>query len=218
MKETDLYQPTKTLLEDLGYTIKGEVGSADVMGMKDGHVIIVELKLNISLKLIYQAIERQKVADKVYVCLPKKVLNAQKSNVKHFILLLKRLEIGLIAVSTDKAEVLVETFGFDLKRSVSSSKKKRDRLTKEFSLRIDTSTEGGSKGERLTHYKEKVIIILKHLGEVGQSSPKDIKAATSILDTPNILRKNYYKWFSNPSRGIYELSEIGLEAFETYKV
>jgi len=32
MKETDLYQPVKTLLEDQGYTVKGEIGKCDVVG------------------------------------------------------------------------------------------------------------------------------------------------------------------------------------------
>ena len=41
--------------------------------------------------------------------------------------LLKRLEIGLIAVGTH-AEVIIETFGFDLKKSINSSKKQKEKI------------------------------------------------------------------------------------------
>jgi len=164
------------------------------------------------LKLVYQALDRQKLADKVYIALPKKVLNQTKSNVKHFINLLKRLEIGLIVVSDSHAEVLVETFGFDLKRSISSSKKKKDKLIKEFSLRKSDANIGGTKDKKMTHYREKVIEIAKYLNEFGQKSPKEIALYTGIKDTPNILRKNYYLWFLNVERGIYQLSEIGKKA------
>lgn len=213
-KETDLYDPCKTLLESLGYQVKAEVGAIDIMAIKDDYMVIVELKLKISLKLIYQAIDRQKLADKVYIALPKIVLNQTKSNVKHFLNLLKRLEIGLIVVSNNQAEVLVETFGFDLKRSITASKKKKEKLMKEFTLRKSDMNVGGTKSKKMTHYKEKVIEIAKYLREFGQKSPKEIVLYTGIKDTPNILRKNYYMWFINVERGIYQLSEIGKKALD----
>ena len=213
-KETDLYDPCKTLLESLDYQVKAEVGAIDIMAIKDDYMVIVELKLKISLKLIYQAIDRQKLADKVYIALPKTVLNQTKSNVKHFLNLLKRLEIGLIVVSNNQAEVLVETFGFDLKRSITASKKKKEKLMKEFTLRKSDMNVGGTKSKKMTHYKEKVIEIAKYLREFGQKSPKEIVLYTGIKDTPNILRKNYYMWFINVERGIYQLSEIGKKALD----
>jgi hypothetical protein len=213
-KETDLYDPCKTLLESLGYQVKAEVGAIDIMAIKDDYMVIVELKLKISLKLIYQAIDRQKLADKVYIALPKTVINQTKSNVKHFLNLLKRLEIGLIVVSNNQAEVLVETFGFDLKRSITASKKKKEKLMKEFTLRKSDMNVGGTKSKKMTHYKEKVIEIAKYLREFGQKSPKEIVLYTGIKDTPNILRKNYYMWFINVERGIYQLSEIGKKALD----
>lgn len=214
VKETDLYEPCKTLLESLGYQVKAEVGALDIMAIKDDYMVVVELKLKISLKLVYQAIDRQKLADKVYIALPKTVLNQTKSNMKHFLNLLKRLEIGLIVVSNSQAEVLVETFGFDLKRSISSSKKKKEKLIKEFSLRKSDINVGGSKDKKMTHYREKVIEIAKYLNEFGQKSPKEIVLYTGIKDTPNILRKNYYLWFINVERGVYQLSEIGKKALD----
>lgn len=218
MKETDLYEPCKTLLESMGYGVKAEIGKVDIAAIKDDYLVIIELKLNISLKLVYQAIDRQKLADKVYIALPKKVVHNQKSNVKHFINLLKRLEIGLITVDKDYAEVMIETFGFDLKRSISSSKKKKEQLLKEFSLRKSTSNVGGSNGKKITVYKEKVILIAEYLETFGEKSPIEIIRYTGIKETPNILRKNYYLWFFKVERGVYKLSEIGHKELLKIKV
>ena len=209
MKEVDLYEPCKNLLEEQGFQVKAEVHSCDIMAVKDDYIVMIELKLGISLKLVYQAIDRQKLADKVYVALPSTAINSNRANLKNFINLLKRLELGLISVNMDKAEIIVETFGFDLKKSVSASKKKKERLLKEFTLRKSDQNLGGSKGKKMTAYKERVIEIAKYLDEFGEKSPKEIMMYTGIKDTPNILRKNYYLWFINVKRGIYRLSEIG---------
>lgn len=209
MKEVDLYEPCKNLLEEQGFQVKAEVHSCDIMAVKDDYIVIIELKLGISLKLVYQAIDRQKLADKVYVALPSTAINSNRANLKNFINLLKRLELGLISVNKNKAEIIVETFGFDLKKSVSASKKKKERLLKEFTLRKSDQNLGGSKGKKMTAYKERVIEIAKYLDEFGEKSPKEIMMYTGIKDTPNILRKNYYLWFINVKRGIYRLSEIG---------
>lgn len=213
MKETDLYNPIKTYLENLGFMVKAEIGPIDILAKKDAYYIGVELKLAISLKLIYQAIDRQKLCDKVYIALPKKVINTQKSNIKYFINLLKRLEIGLLAVHHDQVEVILETFGFDLAKSIQSSKKKKAKITKEFMLR-QSENIGGTNLKKITHYKEKVIQIAKYLNEFGEKSPKEINAYTGIIDAQNILKKNYYLWFINPSRGVYGLSLIGKNALE----
>ena len=68
--ESDLYGPVRDYLQDLGYEVKGEVKSCDVTAMRDGELIVVELKRGFTLELIYQAINRQRVADGVYVAVP----------------------------------------------------------------------------------------------------------------------------------------------------
>ena len=57
----------------------------------------------------------------------KKVIGSRRGSAKDFMNLLKRLEIGLIAVGTH-AEVIIETFGFDLKKSINSSKKQKEKI------------------------------------------------------------------------------------------
>ena len=70
MPETDLYMPVKTLFENMGYSVKAEVLDADVLAVKDGETVAIELKLSLNLDVIVQAALRQKVADKVYIAVP----------------------------------------------------------------------------------------------------------------------------------------------------
>ncbi len=44
-RESDLYGPVKCHLEDLGYTVRGEVGKCDVVGVRENMIVAVELKL-----------------------------------------------------------------------------------------------------------------------------------------------------------------------------
>ena len=60
MKETNLYQPVKSYLEDSGFVVKAEINQADIVAVKGDYIIIVELKLSISLKLIYQGHRKTK--------------------------------------------------------------------------------------------------------------------------------------------------------------
>ncbi|QWB96254.1 hypothetical protein KHQ89_02105 [Mycoplasmatota bacterium] len=103
MKETELYEPVKQLLIDQGFNVKAEIKNIDIFGVKENHVIAVELKTKLSIKLIYQAIDRQKVADQVYIALPKTSVKTRSSSFKNLLYLLRRLELGLIIVDKDRA-------------------------------------------------------------------------------------------------------------------
>lgn len=214
MEEKELYEPVKQLLESKGYAVKAEVKDIDVFGVKDAHTIAVELKTNVSLKLIYQAIDRQKMCDKVYIALPKTAFKSHQANIRQFVYLLKRLDIGLISVSNNMATLFMESEGFDLAKSKSQNKRKKRALLKEFSLRASDENVGGMKGKKMTHYREKVLKIANYLYEFKEKSPKEIKAYTGVADTPNILQKNYYLWFKKVDRGIYTLSLMGIKAIE----
>ena len=51
-RETDLYLPIKSFLEDQGYVVKSEVGAADVVAIRGAEPpVVVELKLGFSLAL-----------------------------------------------------------------------------------------------------------------------------------------------------------------------
>ena len=68
--ESDLYGPVREYLEKLGYEVKGEVKGCDITAMRGGELIVVELKRGFTLELVYQAMDRQRVADGVYVAVP----------------------------------------------------------------------------------------------------------------------------------------------------
>lgn len=70
MEEKALFSPIKYLLEDKGFLVKGEINDIDILALKDDLMLAVELKTKITLKLIYQAIERFKVCEKVYLGVP----------------------------------------------------------------------------------------------------------------------------------------------------
>ncbi len=215
MKESELYQPVKMLLEDRGYVVKGEIKDIDVFALKENYVIGVELKKIISLKLISQAIERQRICDKVYIAVPEE---AKRRHLKHnpfFMELLKRLDLGLITVEAGKAFVVIESYGFD-NRNTRSAKRKKKKALKEFRLRKTYKTVGGTKEKHLTHYREKVIAVALTLKANVEASPKELKTISGIHDAPRILQKNYYGWFKRVRRGVYRLTEKGCQELQRY--
>src|ERR1700712_975322 len=66
-RESDLYRPVKRHLEALGYTVRGEVGKCDVVGVSGDSMVAVELKLTWGLPVLYQALQRLPSVDMVYV-------------------------------------------------------------------------------------------------------------------------------------------------------
>ncbi len=217
MKETDLFKPIKRLLESQGYLVKAEVKDIDVLACKDDIYIAVELKTKISLKLIYQAVDRQKTMDIVYISIPKSSIPKSRALYKQFIHLLKRLEIGLIVVENEHADVLLEASPFNLEKSRASYKKKKQRIIKEYYLRKNKVNVGGTKGKTLTRYKEMVVEIGLFLIEHEQASPKDIMQATQIKKVASILQKNYHQYFERVSRGIYQLTDKGKKEINDLK-
>ena len=106
MRETDLYAPVKALLEAQGYTVKAEVGPADVVAVRgDEPPVVVELKTGFSLSLVHQAIARQSITDAVYVAVPHKPGRAAWSALKNNKTLCRRLGLGLILVRPEDGHV-----------------------------------------------------------------------------------------------------------------
>lgn len=214
MSETDLYQPILNLLLDHGYHIKAEINHIDIFGIKDNQTIAVEMKNTISLKLIYQAVDRLQIADQVYIAVPEQAIKSHKQQMKYLNLLLKKLNIGLISVSGDKAYILYERDQLikPPKRNV------RQRKTlHEFNQRENHINIGGTKDKKVTAYKEKVIRIAHMLEKMKKSSPNQLKAYTGINQTSEILRNNFDGWFEKIDRGIYQLSDKGQKEITYYR-
>ena len=215
MLETELYHPIKELLENQGYQVKGEIGAIDIFAMKKDESIAVELKTSITLKLIYQAVERQKIADFVYIAIPKQAMTSHKSQMKSFILLLRRLSIGLMIVSKQGVEVLLEAKDYDLTMSKTRNKRTKNKLISEFKNRKNDDNLGGMKGKKVTFYREQALEILQVIHSHPGISPKEIKILTNNIKTSSILQKNYYGWFQRVDRGSYTLTEKGFKEIQT---
>ena len=99
LRESDLYEPVKRLLEAQGYEVKGEVGAADMVAVRgDEDPVVVELKCGFSLALLHQAVERQRITDAVYVAVPRGQGRAFAAALKKNKALCRRLGLGLITV------------------------------------------------------------------------------------------------------------------------
>ena len=211
MRETDLYPAIKTFLERQGYEVKAEVKSCDVVARKkDAPLLVVELKLGFTLQLIYQAVDRLALTDHVYVAIAKPKRGLPREAVK----LCKRLGLGLIVIGTlGGIQVLAEPVAY-MPRQSSSRKQK---LVKEFTARAGDPNLGGSSGTKLmTAYKQDALRCLTHLSANGVTKLSALRQATKVERAANIMRDNYYGWFQNTARGIYELSPEGQEAVKSF--
>lgn len=222
MKETDLYEPVKALFENLGFSVHGEVHDMDVMAMKEDLMVIIELKTTFNLKLVLQAITRQKMTDQVYVAIPLPSFKLRRRKAfKEQEHLLRRLELGLILVSLDApknyAQISFDPQPFSRENSQARNKNRKQRALKEVSERHGDYNIGGTNGKLVTAYREKALLVTVLLKEKGEMALKDIKAETGNQKVQSILNNNYYGWFERVRRGFYSLTNDGLKAFDDYQ-
>ena len=221
-REEDLYKPIYEYLSDLGYKVRSEVSHCDIAAVKGDELLVVEMKKSLNLDVILQATLRQKLADMVYVAVPKPGRDLFSKRWNNLSYLLKRLQLGLMVVSLKDdyscVEVVFEPAAFDMVKSKKQSKKKKQNLVKEFEARYGDFNTGGSTGKKLmTAYKEMAIHTACCLMKYGPLSPKVLKKlGTDEKKTTTILRKNHYGWFEHKARGLYEINENGRRTVEGY--
>lgn len=214
MMETDLYKPVCEFFTAQGYVVRGEVKNCDITALRGEELVVVELKTGMSLTLVSQAVQRQKISDLVYVAVPYPKRGIYSKGWKDILHLLRRLELGLILVKlTGKKpgiEVVLSPEPFDRLKSIRRSKSKRHSIIQEIENRSgDYNTGGSSRQKLVTAYKENVIHIACCMELLGPVSPKQLRALGTGKKTLSILSKNYYQWFVHPAKGIYSLSEAG---------
>ncbi len=215
-READLYPPLRDFLENQGYEVRSELNHCDITAVKNGLLIVVELKRGLTLDLLSQAANRQKFADLVYMAVPKpkKLLYTAKwRDLSH---LIRRLELGLLLVTvrqdgTSYVEVAVEPAPFDREKSRQQNRRKRTKALQEFEGRHLDQNIGGSTGRKLvTAYREQALHIACCLERIGPSSPKRLRElGTDPKKTGPILQKDHYGWFERVQNGVYQLSEAG---------
>lgn len=213
MPETDLYPPIKSFLESQGYTVKAEVNSCDVVAMREGDPpVIVELKTGLTLQLLYQAMDRLTLSDAVYIAIARPKRAVPSDAVK----LIKRLGLGLIIVaSSGSVEVVADPAPYAPRHHA----KRKSALLKEFQKRQgDPNTGGSTRTKLMTAYKQDALRCLAHLHKNGPTKVSDLKKQTKVERSATILRSDYYGWFIKQSRGIYMITEIGVEAVSSFAI
>jgi len=219
--ETDLYAPVRDYLVSQGYTVHSEVKHCDITAVKGEELVVVELKTSFNLKLLVQAVKRQRAADSVYVAIPKPKGGKKSAGWRDMCLLLRRLELGLIIVDTNNAEpspeIVFHPNTFDRLKSMQNGKKVRRNIIREAESRYGDFNKGGSTRQKLvTVYRENSIHIACCFMKFGKLSPAQLKKIGTGPKTSSILSKNYYGWFEKVDRGVYDLHEDAKGFLEAY--
>ena len=219
LRETDLFAPVGDYLRQRGYTIRSEVEYCDVVAARGDELVVVELKRRMDLKLILQAVQRQRAADSVYVAVPRPKGGTYTRRWRQISHLLRRLELGLILVSPwRKPSLAVEVLFDPQPLARRRNTRTRARILREIGGRSREYNVGGSpRGERMTAYRENCLLVACCLMMRGPLSPRELRQLGTGPKTQPILSQNYYGWFRRISRGVYDLepeARTHVESFE----
>ena len=211
MKESDLYPPLKHFLESQGYEVKGEVHDCDVVAVRaDEAPVVVELKLNLNLELILQAVDRLALTPKVYLGVPRSV-RALKSRRKRILKLLRMLGLGLVVVDSSTDPTAVEVLVDPAEYRPRKSRFRQERLLGEFVRRVGDPNLGGSAKRRglMTAYRQRALAIARWLDQNGPTKASQVAASVGDSKARDVLYRDFYGWFDRLSLGVYGLSPRG---------
>ncbi|MFJ1312079.1 DUF2161 domain-containing phosphodiesterase [Agrobacterium sp. CNPSo 2736] len=212
--ETSLYLPIKGFLEKAGYTVKGEVGGCDLVGLSDGDppvVVICELKLRFNLELILQAVDRAAIADEVWIAARVSARGKGREADRRYRDLCRRLGIGMLGIAdTGEVSMIVGS----ISPMPRTNPKRRSRLMREHRKRRGDPTAGGStRAPIMTAYRQQALGCALALS----SGPMRVRQVrSSIPDAGKILLANVYGWFERLDRGVYGLTPAGCEALQRW--
>jgi len=212
--ETALYLPVKRFLEDLGFTVKGEIGGCDLVGLSDDNppiVVIGELKLTFNLELILQAVDRAPAGDEVWIAAKMSAHGKGRECDARYRNLCRRLGFGMLGVTDrDRVEVLVKPPTTNPRREP----KKRSRLVAEHQRRQGDPAAGGStRTPIMTAYRQQALACASALAD-GPRRVRELRVWCP--DAGKILLNNFYGWFERSERGIYGLTKIGQAALKRW--
>lgn len=207
-READLYPPLKAHFEALGLTVKGEIGTADLVAMGGAEPVIVEMKLGFSLALYHQAIARKSISDQVYLAV-KRPKGAQARRIlRDNTAMCRRLGLGLITVRAQDGLVQVLTMPGPYAPRKSAVRRKK--LSAEFDRRQGDPNAGGATRHGLvTGYRQDALRCAAYLAEYGPSRGVAVARDTGVPAATRIMSDNHYGWFARVEKGIYTLSAAG---------
>ena len=212
--ETALYLPVKRFLQNLGFTVKGEIGGCDLVALSGDDppiVVIGELKLVFNLELVLQGVDRAAACDEVWLAARMSARGKGRESDARYRNLCRRLGFGMLAVTSSGAvEVLVQPATTSPRRNP----RKRSRLVSEHERRKGDPALGGStRAPIMTAYRQQALACAFSLLE-GPRRVRDLKP--QIADAPKILLHNHYGWFDRIERGVYDLTDAGRAALKRW--
>ncbi|HSK39434.1 MAG TPA: DUF2161 family putative PD-(D/E)XK-type phosphodiesterase [Arenibaculum sp.] len=216
-RESDLYPPIKRFLETAGFAVRGEVGRCDAVAVKDGTMIAVELKLAFGLPVIHQAIDRQAVADLVYIGVARPsgatARRTWERQLPDTVRLCRLLGLGLLSVGGERVTIHADPGPYRPRRHSAG----RKRLLREFMARSGDHNRGGSsKVPVVTAYREDALRCADLLAARGTLAVAEIRRLSGVERAGTILLRNVYGWFERSGRGIYGLAPAGHEALRGF--
>ncbi len=208
VSESDLAGPLYDYLARQGYTVRSEVKDCDIAAVKGVDLLVIELKTTLNLALVVQGARRQRMTDSVYLAVPRPSNKwkwwKESRGVQH---LLRRLELGLILVSTERGKPSVEVVFHPLPFARRKRAASRRAVLEEIAHRTaDYNRAGTTRTKLATAYRENAIHVACCLAVNGRSSPARLRAMGTGAKTLSILRLNPYGWFERVDRGIYGLT------------
>ena len=216
-RESDLYAPVKRHLEGLGYTVRAEVGSCDVVAVSGDAMLVVELKLNFGLPVLYQALRRLPSVDLVYVAVGVPEGRTARCNwdnqVPDAVRLCRMLGIGLLSVRSGKIVVHADPWPYVPRKRP----KLRARLLNEFVRRTGDHNLGGTtRRPRVTAYREDALACASVLATTGPMKAAAVRDTAGVKTASAILRNDVYGWFRKIDRGTYDIAPAGRSALGQY--
>ena len=208
--ESDLYAPVKALLEGQGYVVKGEVRGCDVVAVRGKEPpVVVELKRTFGLGLVLQGVDRLALTDLVYLAVgqwPKQMKNVKK--------LCKRLGLGFIVVTKDKADVVLDPAPYVPRQN----KRKVGRMLGEHARRVGDPNLGGQamRAPLMTAYRQEALRCAELLAAKGPMKVAALRAACDAPKAAQILQQDVYGWFERVERGVYAITPKGREGLERF--
>jgi len=210
-RESDLYGPVRDFLVAQGFAVQAEVNGCDIAAKRGDDLVVVELKRNLSLNLLAQAVQRQTITDSVYLAVPRPAGSLRRGPWRRAVGLVRRLCLGLLLVG--EGDQPVEAVCHPVPYRPRRDRRRRRAILSEIRGRSGDYNLGGSGGQPvMTAYRERALAIALRLAEAGPCSPAQLRRLGCNRKTQSILYDNHYGWFDHIDRGLYALSPSGQQA------
>lgn len=166
MKETAMYEPVKNLLISQTFCdeVYAEVMNVDMLGIKGPVNVIVEMKTQLSFKLLEQAYRGLQYAQYVYIAVPR----SKSSYYWIYHQFLEPKGIGMIEVNKDRAIIVHSAkFNHAKKRWIMYVRQQIEEFSHE-------NIAGSKSGETITRYSHMINAVKRYMQGRGWITINDI--------------------------------------------